>query len=109
VNGSFYDFVGERYRGTSREILAEPPDDWGARAAVDWAERLARGERYDESIERMGDVARVLDAIYGRLSASGPRLSALGVTRTAAGISTDGAAIGQEPRADGREPSAVAS
>ncbi|MBI3543400.1 MAG: Gfo/Idh/MocA family oxidoreductase, partial [Deltaproteobacteria bacterium] len=26
VNGSFYDFVAERYRGTAREALASPPD-----------------------------------------------------------------------------------
>jgi predicted dehydrogenase len=97
VNGSFYDFVGERYRGTSREILAEPPDDWGARAAVDWAERLARGDRYDDSIERMSDVARVLDAIYGRPSALGAGLSAGDREFPWAG-----------PSAGGRAPSAVA-
>ena len=33
VNGSFYDFVAERYRGTGRETLASPPDEWGGRAA----------------------------------------------------------------------------
>ena len=37
VNGSFYDFTAEIYRGTSRHTLALPPDDWGGRAAVDWA------------------------------------------------------------------------
>jgi predicted porin len=29
IDGSFFDFIGERYRGTTRELLAEPPDDWG--------------------------------------------------------------------------------
>jgi predicted dehydrogenase len=66
VSGSFYDFVAERYRGTSREILAAPPDEWGGRAAADWAARLVAGERFDAGAERLVDVARVLDRIYGR-------------------------------------------
>ncbi|QFU17632.1 Gfo/Idh/MocA family protein [Microvirga thermotolerans] len=66
VNGSFYDFTAERYRGTAREVLATPPDAWGGRAAADWALRLASGERFDPEAERFLDVARVLDRIYGR-------------------------------------------
>lgn len=65
-DGSFYDFVAERYRGTARETLAAPPDAWGGRAAADWATRLARGERFDPAAERLVEVARVLDRIYGR-------------------------------------------
>jgi predicted dehydrogenase len=66
VSGSFYDFIAERYRGTSRETLAAPPDEWGGRAATDWASRLAAGERFDPAAEQLVDVARVLDGIYGR-------------------------------------------
>jgi predicted dehydrogenase len=66
VNGSFYDFTAERYRGTSREILTTPPDEWGGRAAADWASRLAAGERFDPAAEQLVEVARVLDRIYGR-------------------------------------------
>lgn len=66
VNGSFFDFTAERFRGTARETLAVPPDDWGGRAAVDWARRLARGERFDPEVEHVVDVAVALDAIYGR-------------------------------------------
>jgi predicted dehydrogenase len=66
VNGSFYDFVAERYRGTARENLSNPPDEWGGRAAVDWARRLASGQRFDPAAERLVDVAGVLDRIYGR-------------------------------------------
>jgi predicted dehydrogenase len=66
VDGSFYDFTAERYRGTTREILAAPPDAWGGRAAADWAARLAAGKRFDPACERLTDVARVLDRIYGR-------------------------------------------
>jgi Predicted dehydrogenases and related proteins len=66
LNGSFYDFVAEHYRGTTRETLTMPPDEWGGRAAVDWARRLAAGERFDPAAERFIDVAHVLDRIYGR-------------------------------------------
>ena len=66
VNGSFYDFIAERYRGTARERLSEPPDAWGGRAAVDWARRLAGGERFDSEAARLVEVASVLDRIYGR-------------------------------------------
>jgi len=66
VDGSFYDFIAERYRGTARETLATPPDEWGGRAAADWAARLAAGERFAPEAERLVDVARVLDRIYGR-------------------------------------------
>jgi len=66
VNGSFYDFTAERFNGTASDTLATPPDEWGGRAAADWARRLAAGERYDSSAERLVDVASVLDRIYGR-------------------------------------------
>lgn len=66
VGGSFYDFTAERFDGTRAEVLAEPPDAWGGRAVADWARRLAAGERYDEHVESVVEVARVLDRIYGR-------------------------------------------
>ncbi|HEU0016245.1 MAG TPA: Gfo/Idh/MocA family oxidoreductase [Longimicrobium sp.] len=66
VDGSFYDFTAELYHGTARQTLASPPDEWGGRAAVDWAERLAAGARYDPAAERLVDVAAALDRIYGR-------------------------------------------
>jgi predicted dehydrogenase len=64
VGGSFYDFAAERYRGTATEPLAGVDSDWGARAAADWARRLAAGERFDPAAEQLVQVARVLDAIY---------------------------------------------
>jgi predicted dehydrogenase len=66
VNGSFYDFVAERYDGTRSSELAAPPDAWGGRAGVAWARRLAADPRFDPDIERVADVAAVLDSIYGR-------------------------------------------
>lgn len=66
VGGSFYDFTAELREGTGTRTLATPPDDWGGRAAVAWARRLAGGQRYDPSGERLVTVARVIDQIYGR-------------------------------------------
>ena len=70
VNGSFYDFTAERFRGTSRESLIEPPDDWGGRAAVAWARQLAEGGRYDPECERLADTARAMDQVYGNAARS---------------------------------------
>ncbi|HZG09000.1 MAG TPA: Gfo/Idh/MocA family oxidoreductase [Allosphingosinicella sp.] len=66
VGGSFYDFKAERYRGTATETLVSPPDEWGGRAAADWAVRLGAGARFDPGAERLVDVSRALDRIYGR-------------------------------------------
>jgi predicted dehydrogenase len=66
VEGSFYDFIAERYHGTARETLASPPDAWGGRAVVGWVKRLAAGARFDTDAEKLVTVSRVLDQIYGR-------------------------------------------
>jgi len=66
VDGGFHQFIAERYRGTTRETIASPPDDWGGRAAADWVRRLAEGARFDPEAERLVDVAGILDRIYGR-------------------------------------------
>jgi predicted dehydrogenase len=64
VDGSFYDFVAERHRGTAREALASPPDDWGGRAAADWARRLAAGGGFDPDARHFAAAAEALDRIY---------------------------------------------
>jgi len=64
VDGSFYDIRAERLRGTQRETLASSTEEWGGRAAQDWSQRLARGERFDPEAERLVTVAQLLDAIY---------------------------------------------
>src|SRR5438270_4791170 len=66
VNGSFYDFVAEQFQGTSRTILASPPDAWGGRAAVAWARQLQQVGAFDSEICHAIEVAAILDAIYGR-------------------------------------------
>jgi predicted dehydrogenase len=67
VGGSFTDFRCERFRGTSRETIVEPPDDWGGRAAVAWVERLARGESgFSAQAEELVALHETIDRIYGR-------------------------------------------
>ncbi|MGR3570876.1 Gfo/Idh/MocA family protein [Brevirhabdus sp.] len=66
VGGSFYDFEAYRFDGCDRHRMSAPPDDWGARAALDWAGRLARGAGYDRDCARLVEVAHVLDEIYAR-------------------------------------------
>lgn len=66
INGSFYDFVAERYYGTRTEVLCSPPDDWSGRAGVVWANRVAAGEKFNPEAEEFVQVAAVLDKIYGR-------------------------------------------
>jgi predicted dehydrogenase len=66
VDGSYYDLVAEAYDGTRTRTLVEPPDDWGGRAIGDWARRLGRGDRFDEEVAHVVEVARVIDRVYGR-------------------------------------------
>jgi predicted dehydrogenase len=67
VDGSFFDFTCERLTGTERTTLAAPPDAWPGRAAVAWAERLARGDGFDAvEAEEHVRVAEIIDRIYER-------------------------------------------
>ena len=67
VGASFYDFRCDRLRGTERETLVDPPDDWMGRAAVEWTRRVAAGERFDaRAAAEYVRVAEVVDRIYGR-------------------------------------------
>ncbi len=64
VDGSFYNFVVEHYRGTQREVITLPAEDWGSKAIVDWTRRLTAGARFDPAIQELNQVAATLDAIY---------------------------------------------
>lgn len=64
VDGSFFDFVLERFDGRQRTTLASPPDAWGGRAIVDWASNVRRSPAYDDGVQTVVDVARIMDAIY---------------------------------------------
>lgn len=69
VSGSFYDFTAELYHGTARRVLCQPPDAWGGRAVVEWAEQLACSPSFDARIEDLLEVASVVDRIYGGAAA----------------------------------------
>lgn len=64
VNDSFYDFRVLHFRGTQRELIADPPDAWGGRAAVAWAQRLAENHAYDPVAQEYVRVADALDWLY---------------------------------------------
>lgn len=64
IGGSFYDFEAFAMHGTTREPLTAGPDAWGGRAAVHWAEQLAKGGRFDPTCETLVQVAETLDRIY---------------------------------------------
>ncbi len=67
IQGSFYDFIAEKYTGTQAEVLVTPPDEWGGRAATAWAESVQSGNGYDhKSAEEYVKVAQIIDMIYGR-------------------------------------------
>jgi predicted dehydrogenase len=68
VNGSFYDFVAECYRGTQKDVLCSPPDAWGGRATIAWAQQLARSSHFDPAIAIAERVATTIDRLYGRRS-----------------------------------------
>ena len=73
---SFTDFTAELFKGRERRLLASPPDAWGGRAAAEWVEKLAAGERFGGSTEGLLESARVLDRVYGRDIADQPKPAA---------------------------------
>ncbi|SEL35776.1 Predicted dehydrogenase [Sphingomonas palmae] len=64
VGGSFYDFTTTHNTGTQAHVIASPPEEWGGRAAIDWARRLAENPRFDAQAHEFVTTARALDRIY---------------------------------------------
>lgn len=67
VNGSFYDFVAERFERTQTEVLSNPADsnwEWGGLATIEWVKRLAAEERFDPAADQFVSVAEIIDRIY---------------------------------------------
>lgn len=65
VGGSFYDLVAERFRGTARDVMVQPPDAWGGRTVVAFASQLALDPRFNpEEAEGLEETAEAIDAIY---------------------------------------------
>lgn len=66
LDGSLSRFRAERFLGTRSELLGELDESWGGCAALDWARRLARGERFAAEAEHFCRVAETLDSIYAQ-------------------------------------------
>ena len=69
VDGSFYDFVAERFNGTETETLNTTADSqwqWGGLATLEWIKQLTDSNAFDPKVERLIAVAEVIDQIYGR-------------------------------------------
>jgi predicted dehydrogenase len=66
-SGSFYDFVGERYWGTKKEILTQPPDDWGGKALLDWIYKLSFSNKFNKDANQYLLSAEIVDKIYGKI------------------------------------------
>jgi predicted dehydrogenase len=64
VDGSFYGLRADRLRGTETVGLTPLEDDWGGRAAVSWAQRLAHDKGFDPAAADYVAAAHLLDAIY---------------------------------------------
>ena len=63
-DGSFFDFRADLLRGTERERLTSPPDEWGRRAAVQWLDALADGEPFAGTTSGLLQTAQTLDRLY---------------------------------------------
>jgi predicted dehydrogenase len=66
VDGSFFDFSAKLLKGRDSMRIVSPPDDWGGRAAVEWARKLAAGERFAGTTSGLLETARALDLLYRR-------------------------------------------
>lgn len=64
VGGSFYDFEALLLDGTRTERLVGPPDAWGGRGISSWASGLAEGCGFDPEVQRVVQVAELIDRIY---------------------------------------------
>lgn len=67
INGSFYDFIAEKYEKTRTQLLSAPPDDWMGRAGVHWVRQLVSNPGFDaQSAREFIKTAEIIDMIYGR-------------------------------------------
>jgi len=65
VNGSFYDFITERFEGTSRKAISSAGDKWSGKAGVHWAAELAeQGNKFNPEAFQYVKSAEILDRIY---------------------------------------------
>ncbi len=78
IGGSFSDFEAHHHRGTATTRIAAPPDDWGGRTAVAWAEALAAGQGFDPTAHRLVTLSETIDRLYRAGFGDAPRLRAAG-------------------------------
>ena len=64
VNGSFYDFKTLLFKGTHKEEVVLPPDNWSGRSAALWAMNLYRDKTYNTQAADYIKIAQTMDAIY---------------------------------------------
>jgi len=65
VDGSFYDFVGEKFSGTKTEMISGSAEwEWGGLATIEWIKRLGVDRSFDPEAERFVLLADVIDRIY---------------------------------------------
>jgi len=63
-DGSFYDFRAELFRGTSREVLVDPPDAWVAAPRWSGPHGWLQGSGSTHIGRGAGAVAATIDRIY---------------------------------------------
>lgn len=64
VDGSFYNFYADQFHRTHSQRLVDPPDEWGGKAAIEWAAKLSNGGRFDPTAEQLVAVSQAIDSIY---------------------------------------------
>jgi hypothetical protein len=64
VDGSFYDFEVQTFRGTNCERLGSPPDDWGPRSLRQWLARLQLDAGFDEAAANYIRSAALIEEVY---------------------------------------------
>lgn len=65
VNGSFYDFIAEKYTGTKTETIVSQPEDWGGNACRSWAKEVMNDAGFNvESANEYLQLAKLIDRIY---------------------------------------------
>ena len=71
VDGSFYEFVAERFRGTKTELLTDSQEEWGGLATIEWIRRIDEG--FDPGAEHYVELAEVIDSVYEEFHAKAQR------------------------------------
>jgi predicted dehydrogenase len=64
VDGSFYDFDLQLFRGTNCERLGSHPDDWGPRSLQQWLAQLQIDAGFDEAAENYIRSAALIEEVY---------------------------------------------